>query len=268
MSGRSATSTPRCTPGRHCACTRSPGDHDYEFLERVLHKLLLNFTWWVNRKDSAGNNLFEGGFLGLDNIGPFDRSSLPVRGVLEQSDGTAWMAMYCQNLLELALILAEHDATYEDLATKFFEHFALIASAINDKGLWDEQDGFYYDVLHMNGTNIPLRARSIVGLLPLAAVTTLGPHTMARLPDFMTRLQWFTTNRREGRDVVQHMESPAHAGWRMLSIVDEPRLRRILAPMLDPHEFLSDARTARALPLPRGPSLARRRRWRDGHARL
>ena len=215
------------------------GDHDYEFLERVLHTLLLNFTWWVNRKDSAGNNLFEGGFLGLDNIGPFDRSSLPVRGALEQSDGTAWMAMYCQNLLELALILAEHDATYEDLATKFFEHFALIASAINDKGLWDEQDGFYYDVLHMDGADIPLRARSIVGLLPLAAVTTLGPHTMARLPDFMTRLQWFTTNRREGRDAVQHMESPAHAGWRMLSIVDEPRLRRILAPMLDPHEFLS-----------------------------
>jgi hypothetical protein len=215
------------------------GDHDYEFLERVLHKLLLNFTWWLNRKDSAGNNLFEGGFLGLDNIGPFDRSSLPVRGALEQSDGTAWMAMYCQNLLELALILAEHDATYEDLATKFFEHFALIASAINDKGLWDEQDGFYYDVLHMDSDDVPLRARSIVDLLPLAAVTTLGPETMARLPDFMSRLQWFTTNRRVGRDAVQHMESPAHAGWRMLSIVDEPRLRRILAPMLDPHEFLS-----------------------------
>jgi hypothetical protein len=215
------------------------GDHDYEFLERVLHKLLLNFTWWVNRKDAAGNNLFEGGFLGLDNIGAFDRSSLPVRGVLEQSDGTAWMAMYCQNLLELALILAEHDATYEDLATKFFEHFALIASAINDKGLWDEQDGFYYDVLHVDGADIPLRARSIVGLLPLAAVTTLGPQTMARLSDFTTRLQWFTANRREGRQVVQHTDSPAHAGWRMLSIVDDQRLRRLLAPMLDPDEFLS-----------------------------
>jgi Mannosylglycerate hydrolase MGH1-like glycoside hydrolase domain len=216
------------------------GGGDYEFLERVLHKLLLNFTWWVNRKDSNGSNVFEGGFLGLDNIGPFDRSSLPVRGVLEQSDGTAWMAMYCQNLLELALILAEHDDTYEDLATKFFEHFALIASAINDRGLWDEQHGFYHDVLHLDGDAIPLRARSIVGLLPLAAVTTLGPQTMARLPDFMTRLEWFTTNRREGGQVVQHMESPAHAGWRMLSIVDEERLRRILAPMLDPQEFLSD----------------------------
>ena len=216
------------------------GDHDYEFLERVLHKLLLNFTWWVNRKDAAGSNLFEGGFLGLDNIGAFDRSSLPVQGVLEQSDGTAWMAMYCQNLLELALILAEHDVAYEDLATKFFEHFALIASAINDKGLWDEQDGFYYDVLHANGTELPLRARSIVGLLPLAAVTTLGPRTLARLPDFTARLQWFTANRREARNVVQHMHSHAHAGWRMLSIVDEQRLRRMLATMLDPREFLSD----------------------------
>jgi hypothetical protein len=216
------------------------GDRDYDFLERVLHKLLLNFTWWVNRKDAEDNNLFEGGFLGLDNIGPFDRSALPVGGVLEQSDGTAWMAMYCQNLLELALILTEHDTTYEDLATKFFEHFALIASAMNDKGLWNEGDGFYYDVLHVDGTSIPLRARSIVGLLPLAAVTTLGPETMARLPDFMTRLEWFTTNRPEGREVVQHMDSPAHAGWRLLSIVDENRLRRIVAPMLDPQEFLSD----------------------------
>jgi hypothetical protein len=216
------------------------GDNDYDFLERVLHKLLLNFTWWVNRKDSRGSNLFQGGFLGLDNIGPFDRSALPVPGVLEQSDGTAWMAMYCQNLLELALLLAEHDETYEDLATKFFEHFALIGAAINDKGLWNDEDGFYYDVLRIDGSAIPLRARSIVGLLPLAAVTTLGPQTMARLPDFMTRLRWFTSNRREGRNVVQHMESPTHAGWRMLSIVDEQRLRRLLEPMLDAEEFLSD----------------------------
>jgi Glycosyl hydrolase family 63 C-terminal domain len=206
------------------------GDDDYEFLERIFHKLLLNFTWWVNRKDSEGNNLFEGGFLGLDNIGPFDRSALPVSGRLEQSDGTAWMAMYCQNLLELALLLAHHDPTYEDLATKFFEHFALIASALNDKGLWNEEDGFYYDVLHVDGGVVPLRARSVVGLLPLAAVTTLGPETMARLPDFMARAEWFTAN----------TESPAHAGWRMLSIVDEERLRRLLAAMLDQAEFLSD----------------------------
>jgi hypothetical protein len=217
------------------------GDDDYHFLERVFHKLLLNFTWWVNRKDSSGNNLFEGGFLGLDNIGPFDRSSLPAGDYLEQSDGTAWMAMYCQNLLELALLLAAHDDTYEDLATKFYEHFALIASALNEKGLWNEEDGFYYDLLHLgNGNVVPLRARSMVGLLPLAAVTTLGPATMARLPDFMKRVEWFTANRREGRDVVQHIESDEHAGWRMLSIVDVDRLRRILSAMLDPAEFLSD----------------------------
>src|SRR5581483_7090216 len=216
------------------------GDRDFAFLERVFHKLLLNFTWWVNRKDSEGNNLFEGGFLGLDNIGPFDRSALPVGGTLEQSDGTAWMAMYCQNMLELALILADHDRTYEDLATKFYEHFALIANALNEKGLWNEEDGFYYDVLKRDDQRIPLRARSVVGLLPLAAVTTLGPATMASLPDFMRRVAWFTANRAEARAVVQHMESDAHAGWRMLSIVDEDRLRRLLVPMLDPAEFLSE----------------------------
>jgi hypothetical protein len=217
------------------------GSRDVEFLERVFHKLLLNFTWWVNRKDAAGNNVFEGGFLGLDNIGVFDRSSLPVSGTLEQSDGTAWMAMYCQNLLELALVLAEHDRSYEDLATKFYEHFALIGTAINDKGLWDEADGFYYDVLHLgDGSALPLRARSMVGLLPLAAVTTLGPRTMERLPEFMRRVEWFTEHRREGAEVVDHTPSPDHAGWRLLSIVDDDRLRRILRPMLDPAEFLSD----------------------------
>jgi hypothetical protein len=195
----------------------------------------------VNRKDAAGNNVFEGGFLGLDNIGVFDRSTLPVRGRLEQSDGTAWMAMYCQNLLELALVLAEHDSTYEDMATKFYEHFALVGAALNDKGLWDEQDGFYYDVLQLgDGSSIPLRARSMVGLLPLAAVTTLGPATMSRLPGFMRRVDWFTKNRPEGTEVVQHTASAEHAGWRMLSIVDVDRLRRILAAMLDPAEFLSE----------------------------
>ena len=217
------------------------GDGDADFLERVFHKLLLNFTWWVNRKDSLGNNIFEGGFLGLDNIGPFNRSVLPVAGRLEQSDGTAWMALYCLNLLELALVLCDHDRSYEDLATKFYEHFALIAAALNDQGLWDETDGFYYDVLHLgDGEVLPLRARSVVGLLPLAAVTTIGPATMARLPDFMTRVEWFTANRPEGRHVVQHTESPAHAGWWMLSIVADDRLRRLLEAMLDPTEFLSD----------------------------
>jgi hypothetical protein len=216
------------------------GDEDYDFLERVLHKLLLNFTWWVNRKDAEGNNVFEGGFLGLDNIGPFDRSALPVPGRLEQSDGTAWMALYCQNLLELALLLADHNPTYEDVATKFFEHFALIASAMNEKGLWDEEDGFYYDVLRTEGRGVPLRARSMVGLLPIAAVSILRPETMARLPDFTTRLQWFTTHRPEAQIVVQHMPAADDPGLRLLAIVDEQRLRRILARMLDPGEFLSD----------------------------
>jgi hypothetical protein len=215
------------------------GDEDSDFLERVLHKLLLNFNWWVNRKDVEGDNLFEGGFLGLDNIGPFDRSKLPVNGVLEQSDGTAWMAMYCQDLLEMALRLAERDTVYEDLATKFFEHFALIGSALNHKGLWDEPDGFYYDVLRTDGNSLPLRARSVVGLLPLAAVTTIGPETMTALPDFAARVQWFVNHLPLG-EVVQHVESPQHSGWRMLAIVDEAKLRRLLAAMLDPDEFLSD----------------------------
>ena len=217
------------------------GGDDHEFLERVFHKLLLNFTWWVNRKDSEGNNVFQGGFLGLDNIGPFDRSNLPVAGHMEQSDGTAWMAMYCQNLLEVAMVLAEHDSTYEDMAIKFFEHFALIGSALNDKGLWDEEDGFYYDVLHFaDGRMEPLRAHSLVGLVPLYAVSTIGPATMGRLPEFTRRTEWFLQHWSSLSEVVQHMHDPGHAGWRMLSIVTPDRLRRILARVLDPSEFLSD----------------------------
>ena len=175
-SGRSTTSTRRCTPGRRCASSRSTGRPDYQFLARVFHKLLINFTWWVNREDAEGNNIFEGGFLGLDNIGPFDRSVLlPDGGHLEQSDGTAWMAMYSLNLLEMALILATYDRTYEDVATKFFEHFAAIATAMNEQGLWDEHAGFYYDSWQLaDGTRIPIQARSIVGLIPLCAATTLG----------------------------------------------------------------------------------------------
>ncbi|TMF37102.1 MAG: glucosidase [Chloroflexi bacterium] len=216
------------------------GFRDYDYLERIFHKLLLNFTWWVNRKDSEGNNVFQGGFLGLDNIGLFDRSSLPVSGHLEQSDGTAWMAMYCQNMLELSLLLAQHDRAYEDLAIKFFEHFALIASALNGQGLWNEEDGFYYDVLHLaDGSTRPLRVLSMVGLVPLFAVTTLGPETMARLPEFARRADWFTTHRPEAMGVIEHMREESHAGWRMLSIVSPERLRRILMRVLDPDRFLS-----------------------------
>ena len=216
------------------------GSRDFDFLGRVFHKLLLNFTWWVNRKDSEGNNVFQGGFLGLDNIGLFDRSSLPVSGHLEQSDGTAWMAMYCQNMLELSLALAQHDRTYEDLAIKFFEHFALIASALNSQGLWNEEDGFYYDVLHVaDGSARPLKVLSMVGLVPLFAVTTLGPQTMASLPEFMRRAEWFTKQRPEAMGVIQHMSAEGHAGWRLLAIVSPDRLRRILTRVLDPERFLS-----------------------------
>ena len=216
------------------------GSRDYDFLGRVFQKLLLNFTWWVNRKDREGNNVFAGGFLGLDNIGLFDRSSLPVSGHLEQSDGTAWMAMYCQNMLELSLVLAQHDRTYEDMAVKFFEHFALIASALNHQGLWNEEDGFYYDVLHLaDGSMQPLRVLSMVGLVPLFAVTTLGPQTMARLPEFMRRADWFMRHRPEATGVIEHISNETHAGWRMLSIVSPERLRRILARVLDSERFLS-----------------------------
>ena len=231
------------------------GDQDTDFLERVFHKLLLNFTWWVNRKDSEGNNVFEGGFLGLDNIGAFDRSSLPIGGRLEQSDGTAWMAMYCQNMLELALLLADRDPTYEDMATKFFEHFALIASALNDKGLWSEEDGFYYDVLHTgDGRVFPLRARSVVGLLPLAAVTTLGPATLARLPDFAARLEWFTANRPEAQAVVQHTESGRPP--RLADALDRRPGAAAAASRRDarPGRVPLGSRPARALEDPRGAS--------------
>jgi hypothetical protein len=160
------------------------GDHDYTFLEKAFHKLLLNFSWWVNRKDSQGANVFEGGFLGLDNIGAFDRSSdIPSGGYLAQSDGTAWMAFYCLNMLEIAIVLAEHDESYEPMATKFYEHFAYIATAAHDQGLWDDADAFFYDVLVLpDGERIPLRIRSLVGLLPLIATITLDQKTLDRLP--------------------------------------------------------------------------------------
>jgi hypothetical protein len=217
------------------------GSKDFDFLERVMHKLLLNFTWWVNRKDSEGNNVFEGGFLGLDNIGPIDRSAqLPAEGHLEQSDGTAWMAMYCLNLWEMALILAEHDPTYQDLAVKFFEHFAYIASAMYEQGLWNEEDGFYYDVLHLSGQDpVPLKVRSMVGLIPLYAATTLGRATMERLPEFTMRFQWFLKHKPRFSEVVGHANVLGQHEGRLFSIVDPERLRRILSVMLSEEEFLS-----------------------------
>jgi hypothetical protein len=215
---------------------------DYKFLERVFHKLLLNFTWWVNRKDEAGNNVFEGGFLGLDNIGLFDRSKpLPVPGRLEQSDGTAWMAMYCLSLLEMALVLAGSDPVYEDVATKFFEHFTYIATAMESQGLWDDQDGFFYDVLQIDGGNqIPVRVRSMVGVVALFAVTVLNPHVLARLPAFARRLSWFCENKPEYACHVAHITAPGADDRLLLSIVDGTRLKRVLSRCLDPGELLSD----------------------------
>jgi hypothetical protein len=218
------------------------GGRDHDFLARVMHKLLLNFTWWVNRKDVGGNNVFEGGFLGLDNVGPFDRSAaLPVAGVLEQSDGTGWMAMYALNLLDMAICLALHNRAYEDIATKCFEHFAYIAGAAYQQGLWDEEDSFFYDVLRLpDGTRMPLKARSVVGLLPLAATSRLSAGTLSRLPELAARLRWLLANKPEYAEVVGARRlSPDGRQQRLLSMVGQDQLLRILARMLDPEEFLS-----------------------------
>jgi hypothetical protein len=224
---------------------RMRGAADRSFLQRAFHKLMLNFTWWVNRKDTEGKNVFEGGFLGLDNIGVFDRSKpLPAGGRLEQSDGTSWMAMYCLNMLQIALELAHDDAAYEDVASKFFEHFVYIAKAMNDLGgdgitLWDEEDGFYYDVLHTDTAARQMKIRSMVGLIPLFAVETLEPEAIERLPGFKRRMQWFIDNRPEFRP---HLDMVAAAGgghrW-LLSIVNRDQLTRVLRYMLEESEFLS-----------------------------
>ncbi len=222
------------------------GKADRVFLERVFQKLLLNFTWWVNRKDPEGNNVFEGGFLGLDNIGVFDRSApLPTGGSLEQSDGTSWMAMYSLNMLTIALELAMDNAVYEDIATKFFEHFIYIADAMDKIGtqndeLWDEEDGFFYDVLRFpNGTAQRLKVRSIVGLIPLFAVMTLDPEKLERLPGFKVRLEWFLKNRLHLVENLGGLVTPGVKGRRMLAIADPKRLQRLLSKMLDETEFLS-----------------------------
>jgi hypothetical protein len=225
---------------------RRNGKGDRAFLERVFHKLLLNFTWWVNRKDADGMNIFQGGFLGLDNIGVFDRSApLPTGGYIEQSDGTSWMAMYTLNLLAIALELASEDPAYEDVASKFWEHFIYIARAMNHRGndgvgLWDEMDGFFYDVLRFpDGRKYPMRIRSIVGLIPLFAVETLEPELLERLPGFKRRLEWFIDNRRDLIGNVACMRSPGRGERRLLSVVGRDQLRRVLQVMLDENEFLS-----------------------------
>ena len=223
------------------------GSGDREFLERVFQKLLLNFTWWVNRKDSEGSNVFEGGFLGLDNIGVFDRSApLPTGGHIEQSDGTSWMAMYSLNMLAMALELARENPAYEDLASKFWEHFLKIGHAIGHQGkerqldLWDDQDGFFYDFLHLpGGERFALKVRSMVGLIPLFAVDTLEPELLDRLPGFKRRLEWFIEHRHDLTDNVASMSTPGRGERRLLSVVTADRLTRVLRYMLDENEFLS-----------------------------
>jgi hypothetical protein len=223
------------------------GREDRPFLERVFQKLLLNFTWWVNRKDAEGNNVFQGGFLGLDNIGVFDRSAhLPTGGHIDQSDGTSWMGMYSLNLLTIALELAKTNPVYEDIATKFFEHFLYIADAMNHIGdaeasLWNETDGFYYDVLHLpDNRQITLKVRSMVGLIPLFAIETIEPETLKILPNFKKRLEWFIHNRPDLRQNVACMETKGMEARRLLAIVNRRKLGRILHKMLDEREFLSD----------------------------
>ena len=221
------------------------GAGDRKFLEKVFHKLLLNFTWWVNRKDAEGRNVFQGGFLGLDNIGVFDRSApLPTGGRIEQSDGTSWMGMYCLNMLAIALELAKDNPAYEDVASKFFEHFVYICEAMNDLGgerieLWDEQDGFYYDVLQLpDGRRSHMKVRSMVGLIPLFAVETLNPVIVDRLPGFKRRLQWFIENRPALSDHIE-IQATDDGPRRFLSLVNRHRLKRVLHTMLDEKEFLS-----------------------------
>ena len=224
--------------------TGQRGARDRAFLESAFQKLLLNFTWWVNRKDMEGNNLFSGGFLGLDNIGVFDRSkALPTGGFLQQADGTAWMGFYCLTMLSIALELAETNSVYEDMASKFFEHFIGITDAMNSlagNGLWDEDDGFYYDQLKTpGGRQIPLKTRSLVGLLPLIAVEVLETAQIEKLPGFKKRMEWFLRHREDLKPTITYCEPCSHFCHRILAAPTHDRLVRTLRYMLDENEFLS-----------------------------
>jgi hypothetical protein len=224
--------------------TAPRGQRDRAFLERAFHKLMLNFTWWVNRKDISGKNVFGGGFLGLDNIGVFDRSKpLPTGGVLDQADGTAWMAFYCSTMLSIALELASEDPVFEDVASKFFEHFVAIVDAMNSlggTGLWDEQDGFYYDQLYLDKKAIPLRVRSMVGMIPLFAVEVLESDVIDRLKEFRKRMDWFLNNRKDLARYISYMKkSDRDQSHYLLAIPSRQRLVRVLAYLASESEFLS-----------------------------
>src|SRR5262249_7417094 len=253
---------------RRCKDRFDPGDLD--FLERILKKQLLTFTWWLNRKDAGGRNLFQGGFLGLDNIGVFDRNEpLPTGGTISQADGTSWMAMFALNLLTISLELACHDHAYEDLATKFFEHFLYIAYAMTNIrneaiGLWDEQDGFFYSVLNLpDGHMVPLKVRSLVGLTPLFAVETLESAKLAKLPSFSEHMDWFLNNRPDLAALVSHWTVPGAGERRLVSLLRGHRMKALLRRMLDPEEFLGEygvravSRYHKAHPYTY---------WADGHA--
>jgi hypothetical protein len=225
---------------------KARGEGDKDWLKSCFQKLLLNFTWWVNRKDRSGRNVFEGGFLGLDNIGVFDRSApLPTGGYLEQADGTAWMALYCQNMLEIAAELAHTDADYVDMTLKFTEHFLWIASSMThmggDTGMWDDDDGFFYDVLRLpDGNALRLKVRSMVGLLPLCAATVFEGDLLQQHPELAERFQSFISNRPELIASIHDPSIPGVAGRHLTSILNETKLRRVLAKMLDENEFLSE----------------------------
>jgi hypothetical protein len=222
------------------------GQPDTFFLERVYHKLLLNFTWWVNKKDEEGRNIFQGGFLGMDNIGLFDRSrSLRSGGRLNQSDGTSWMAMFALNMMRISLELAKTNPAYQDMASKFFEHFLHIAGAMTGDvrdgiGLWDDDDGFYYDVLDTHHTHpLRIKIRSMVGLIPLLAVEVLEPELVARFPEFEKRMNWFLNNQPELASLVSRWSEPGVGERRLLSLLRGSRMKKLLKRMLDESEFLS-----------------------------
>ena len=226
---------------------KNNGKPDIPFLESIFHKLLLNFTWWVNRKDAGGNNIFEGGFLGLDNIGVFDRSSpLPTGGYIEQADGTSWMAMYSLNLMRIALELSQYNPVYQDMATKFFEHFLYIAEAmdsmgIDGGGLWDDEDQFFYDVLRLpNGKCNRLKVRSMVGLIPLFAVEVLDAELLNSVPEFKARLEWFLLHRPSLASLVSRWQDKNSGEKHLLSLLRGHRMKKILDKMLDEKEFLGD----------------------------
>ncbi len=224
---------------------RNKGIGDLEFLEEAFHKLLINFTWWVNQKDADGNNIFQGGFLGLDNIGVFDRSAeLPTGGKLSQADGTAWMAFYCLQMMQIAIELALHNPVYEKSAMKFFDHFISIAKAMTQmggEGLWDEEDGFFYDVLNLpDGRNIPLKLKSMVGLIPLYAVEVIDSETLLQLPRLNKHMHWYMEENPEAKEIIPSFEVPGQGQRRLFSLVGPDKLARILEQLLSPDTFLSD----------------------------